>query len=74
MKTLYAGPSGSVAPDQVADFPTTEARALIDGGYAVPVDEDPSVSPGTKAPRKRGGSKAPAADEGADSDGEGGDA
>ena len=38
MRTLYAGPSGVIFPQQVVDFPATEAMVLVAGGYADAVD------------------------------------
>lgn len=39
MKTLMAGPGGTRLPDHVYDISSAEAKALIDGGYAVEVRE-----------------------------------
>lgn len=50
MKTLYAGPSGSINPGQVADLPDAEARALIDGGYAISAEPE---KPAPKAKPKK---------------------
>ena len=35
MKTLAAGPSGSLIPGQVVSLPNEEAKQLVAGGYAV---------------------------------------
>ena len=35
LKTRYAGPRGCFEPDSVLDLPPAEARALVEGGYAV---------------------------------------
>ena len=35
MKTLAAGPSGSLVPGQVVSLPDEEAEQLVTGGYAV---------------------------------------
>lgn len=61
MKTLYASPERAVSPDQIADFPPAEAKALIDGGYAVPADADPSEG-AVPATRRARAPKAPKQD------------
>lgn len=38
LKTVMCGPFGNFAVGQIADFDDTQARALIDGGYADAVD------------------------------------
>ncbi|WP_327587045.1 hypothetical protein OHA25_08540 [Nonomuraea sp. NBC_00507] len=38
MMTLYASAERSVQAGEIALFPNEEAEALIEGGYAVPVD------------------------------------
>ena len=35
MKTLAAGPSGSLIPGQVVSLPDEEAKQMVNGGYAV---------------------------------------
>lgn len=34
MKTLYAGPDGTIQPGQIGDLPSETAEVLIEGGYA----------------------------------------
>ena len=41
MKTIYAGASGTCQPDHIIDLPEAEAKGLVDGGYAVAVDQAP---------------------------------
>ena len=38
LRTRYAGPRGTAGPGSPMDLPDDEAKALIDGGYAVPVE------------------------------------
>ena len=35
MKTLAAGPSGSLVPGQVVSLPDEEAKQMVNGGYAI---------------------------------------
>jgi len=52
MKTLSAGPAGTIQPGQTVDVPDEEGRALVRGGYAV---ESATVSPpGLPASSKAG--------------------
>ena len=39
LRTRYAGPRGTAGPGSPMDLPDDEAKALIDGGYAVPADK-----------------------------------
>jgi hypothetical protein len=36
--TIYASPAGVIQPEQVADLPDAEAKALIAGGFATSVE------------------------------------
>ena len=45
MRTLSAGPGGNRLPGLVYDVPPEEARALVAGGYAEPVDRVPEAAP-----------------------------
>jgi hypothetical protein len=42
LMTLMAGPSGVFLPGTIVDLPDLEARQLILGRYAVPVDPEPT--------------------------------
>ena len=42
MRTLAAGPSGRLLPDQEYDLHPTQAKALVDGGYAALVTPLPA--------------------------------
>ena len=50
MKTIYAGASGTCQPDHIIDLPEAEAKVLVDGGYAVAVDQAPED--GEQAPEE----------------------
>jgi hypothetical protein len=39
MRTQYAGATGTVSPGEQVNLPEAEARALIAGGYAEPVED-----------------------------------
>ena len=49
MKTLAAGPSGSLIPGQVVSLPDEEAEALLRGGYAV-LEKDAEIETATAEP------------------------
>jgi hypothetical protein len=57
MKTRYANGTLAIEPDQVGVLPEAEAKDLIEKGFAVDVDEDPShgaAKPALKRnPRRR---------------------
>lgn len=44
LRTIYAGPRGSYGPGSVVELERAEAIALIEGGFARPVDP-PEVVP-----------------------------
>lgn len=55
MRTLYAGPFGTIHPKQIGDLPETEAAGLIEGGYATAVEApqvETAVLPEYERPRK----------------------
>lgn len=61
MKTLYAGPLGTVQPGQTVDWPDRrQAEQLIADGYAVPGDEATVASAGGSAARRAPAKRAPA--------------
>jgi hypothetical protein len=45
MVTLMAGPDGVLEPGQIADLPSAQAKALIDGGFARPAKEGKALAP-----------------------------
>lgn len=45
MLTIMAGPDLHLDAGATADLPDAEARALIDGGYAVAVGDPPAEEP-----------------------------
>jgi len=58
MKTLAAGPDGVWPPGSIRDVPEAEAKALIKGRYAEPVEEiEATEPPGDDDPPEEGGGK-----------------
>lgn len=56
MKTLAAGPDGVWPPGSTRDVPEAEAKALIKGRYAEPVEElEAPEPPGDDDPPEEGG-------------------
>ncbi|MFD8556629.1 hypothetical protein ACFV1N_04960 [Streptosporangium canum] len=55
MVTLYASPERTVQPGETALFGNDEAQALIDGGFARPVDADGIRTRPVPQPAKAGG-------------------
>jgi hypothetical protein len=60
MTTLRAGPAGVWPVGSVQDCPPAEARALIDGGYAVAVERAPDPAAEKAAAEKAAAEKAAA--------------
>ena len=58
MKTLQAGPDGTREAGKVYDVPDKEAKALIEGGYAVPYQGKAKAVVAEKAIGPRGRERA----------------
>jgi len=61
MRTLSAGPAGTLEIGKVYDLPEKEARALIDGRYAV-LEEPPVKAADTGKGKDKGEDKSKGAD------------
>lgn len=49
MRTLSAGPTGTLRPGQTYDLPDEEAKQLIAGNYAVPASRGTAAGQAEKA-------------------------
>lgn len=59
MRTTAAGPNGQMFPDKTYDIPSDQAKALIDGGYAVSAEPKAPAIPVQVA--KEGATRTPPA-------------
>lgn len=61
--SVYAGPRGVFHPKDFLDVPEAEARALIDGGYAIAVEQavaDPAPEAAVESPEVEAAVEPPA--------------